>query len=474
VSLHPKQQAALRTKATEVLYGGSAGGGKSHLIRVTAIMFCYYVPGVQVYLFRRHYADLYKNHMDGAGSFPQMLATMVDSGEAKIIMGEIEFKNGSKIHLCHCQHDSDVTKYQGAEIHVLLMDELTHFSEKVYRFLRGRCRIGGLQVPEQFAGKLPMILCGSNPGGIGHNWVRATFVSAAPPMDIIRQGKLEGGMLRQFIPAKLEDNPTLTTNDPDYLDRLEGLGDAALVKAMRDGDWNIVSGGALDDVWTPRVTVPRFTVPSSWRVDRSFDWGSTHPFSVLWWAESDGTEAAMADGSKFSPPRGSLVLMHEWYGSVGPNQGLKMSPRDVAKGIVEREAALIAGAWISGAPKPGPADNQIDAVSQPGTPTIAGEMASEGVKWTASDKAPGSRKIGLELMRSRLRESGKERPEHAALYVMAHCINALSNWPVLPRDPRNPDDVDTNAVDHDYDSARYRVLAAKRQTAQLRPIRGLA
>ena len=464
LKLHKKQGAALKSKATEILYGGAAGGGKSHLMRVLAICFCFAVPGLQVYLFRRNYADLYKNHMEGAGSFVELLSPWLIAGKIKINASDnyIKFWNGSKIHLCHCQHDSDVTKYQGAEIHVLLVDELTHFSEKVYRFLRGRCRIGGLPVPEKFAGKLPMILAGSNPGGVGHNWVRSTFVNAAPPMEVVRQDKSEGGMLRQFIPAKLDDNPTLTTNDPDYLDRLEGLGDAALVKAMRDGDWNIVSGGALDDVWTDRVTVPRFKVPTSWRVDRSFDWGSSHPFSVLWWGESDGTEATLDDGSKFCSPRGSLVLLHEWYGAKGQNEGLKMSPRDVAKGINEREKSLLDSKWISAKPKPGPGDNSIAAVNQPGTPTIADEMKSEGVRWEQSDKAPGSRKIGLELMRSRIRESGKDRPENPAMYIMSHCISLLAHLPVLPRDKKNPDDVDSDAEDHDYDSARYRVLATKR------------
>lgn len=464
LELHPQQTKAFTSAATELLYGGAAGGGKSHLMRVAALAWCTEIPGLQVYLFRRLSDDLAKNHMEGPSGFPGLLAEWVDSGLVKFNGSKnfIEFWNGAKIHLCHCQYEKDLAKYQGAEIHVLLLDELTHFSEKIYRYLRGRCRIGGLKVPERYAGKFPRIVAGSNPGGVGHNWVRATFVNAAPLMEVVRQPKAEGGMLRQFIPAKLQDNPTLMTNDPDYLDRLEGLGDAALVKAMRDGDWNIVSGGALDDVWSQRVTVPRFAVPPSWRVDRSFDWGSTHPFSVLWWGEADGTEATLDDGSKFCPPRGSLVLAHEWYGSKGPNEGLKMSPRDVAKGIVEREAALLEGAWIASKPKAGPADNQISAVSQPGTPTIADEMSKEGVRWELSDKAPGSRKIGLELMRSRLRESGKERPERPALYVMGHCINALSNWPVLPRDPRNPDDVDTSAVDHDYDSARYRILAAKR------------
>lgn len=441
-------------------------------MRVLAVAFCYSVPGLQVYLFRRNFSDLYKNHMEGAGSFVEMLGPWIQAGKVKLNFSdnEIRFWNGAKIHLCHCQRDGDVLKYQGAEIHVLMMDELTHFSEKVYRFLRGRCRLGGLNIPPNFNGKLPMILCGSNPGGIGHTWVRKTFVSAAQPMEIVRQTKEEGGMLRQFVPAKLEDNPTLMENDPDYMERLEGLGDSALVKAMRDGDWNIVAGGALDDVWSSRVVVPRFKVPASWRVDRSFDWGSSHPFSVLWWAQADGTEATLDDGSTFAPPRGSLILLHEWYGAKGANEGLKLPARDVALGITAREHVLMQFGWVSVKPSPGPADNQIRAVSQPGVPTIADEMAQAGVHWTASEKSPGSRKIGLELMRSRIREAGKDHPERPALFVMAHCTNALDHWPVLPRDQDNPDDVDSDSEDHDYDAARYRVLATN-QTAKVLPLR---
>lgn len=462
LALHIRQSFAYESRATEILYGGAAGGGKSHLMRVAAIMWCATIPGLQVYIFRRLSDDLLKNHMEGPSGFPALLAEWIEGGYCKINWSRnfIEFWNGAKIHLCHCQYEKDVTKYQGAEIHVLMIDELTHFSEKIYRYLRARCRIGGLNVPKNMQGQFPRVVCGSNPGGIGHNWVKATFIDIAPPQTIVPVPKEDGGMLRQYIPAKLADNPTLAENDPDYADRLSGLGSPELVRAMLDGDWNIVAGGALDDVWTPRVVIPRFRVPHSWRVDRSFDWGSTHPFAVAWFAEADGTEATLDDGSAWCPPRGSLVMCHEWYGASGANVGLKMAPRDVGSGIIERETSLIAGKWIASV-RAGPADNQISAVSQPGTPTIADEMAQAGVRWMASDKAPGTRKIGLELLRSRLREAGKDHPENPALYIMDHCRSAIAQLPVLPRDPKNPDDVDTSAEDHMYDAIRYRVLASK-------------
>lgn len=401
--------------------------------------------------------------MEGPTGFPALLGDWIQSGFCRINWSKnfIEFWNGAKIHLCHCQYEKDVTKYQGAEIHVLLIDELTHFTQSIYRYLRARCRLGGLKVPAKYRGLFPRVICGSNPGGAGHNWVKATFIDLAKPLTITQMPKEEGGMLREYIPARLDDNPTLVENDPDYADRLSGLGSPELVRAMLEGDWNIVAGGALDDVWSDRVIVPRFRVPDSWRVDRSFDWGSSHPFAVCWWAEADGTEAEMSDGCKWAPPRGSLILCHEWYGAKGPNEGLKMSPRDVAAGIVEREMDLVESKWCK-QPRPGPADNSIAAVSQPGTPTIADEMGASGVKWTGSDKAPGTRKIGLELLRSRLREAGKDHPEDAALYIMDHCRNTIAQLPVLPRDPKKPDDVDTAAEDHIYDAIRYRVLAGKR------------
>ena len=459
LSLHNQQSVAYMSTANEILYGGAAGGGKSHLMRAKAIELAAFIPSLQVYLFRRLSDDLYKNHMEGPGGFLSLLAEWMGAGFVKFTGKKcLEFWNGSKIWLSHCQYEKDLVKYQGPEIHVLLMDELTHFTESQYRFLRGRCRLGSLKVPDKYKGLLPLILCGTNPGGVGHNWVKATFVDYAAPLEINRTQKKDGGMLRQYIPARLQDNPTLLENDPDYVDRLEGLGDPALVKAMLDGDWNIVSGGAFDDVWSSKCVLERFKVPKSWRIDRSFDWGSSHPFSVGWWAECDGTEAT----NGICPPKGTIIRIAEWYGAIGPNQGMKLSAKEISEGIIEREKDLTDAGWIATKPLAGPADNQINNVMQSSVPTIADDMAKLGVKWTSSDKSPGSRIIGLELMRGRLKEAKKDMPESPALYFMDNCRDSISTIPVLPRDKRKVEDVDTAAEDHIYDDVRYRILAAAR------------
>lgn len=461
INLHERQTIALETLGTEVLYGGAAGGGKSHLMRGASVLWSTMIPGLQTYLFRRKFPDLYKNHMEGPNGYPNMLARWVQAGYAKINYSEnaITFPfNGAKIHLCHLKDDKNMYDYQGAEIHVLLMDELTHFTEPVYRYLRGRVRLGGLVVPDELKACFPRILAGSNPGGIGHNFVKKTFITPAEPLQLVRQPPSEGGLLRQYIPAKLEDNPTMAINDPDYIHRLEGLGNPALVKAMKDGDWNIVAGGALDDVWSDRIKMPRFSIPSTWRLDRSLDWGSAKPFSVLWYAQADGTEAILPNGRRFCPPRDSIIVIHEWYGARGVNEGLKMPAKQVARGIIDMEQSLETGKWIARKVSPGPADNSIADTQNPKTPTIADDMGSKGVRWQKSDKKPGSRKIGLELMRTMLAESGKDHPEEPCLYIFDHCRNLLEHLPVLQRDEKDPEDVDSKQEDHDYDSLRYRVL----------------
>ena len=456
--LHPKQRTAITSPATELLYGGAAAGGKSHLLRVAAIFWCLLVPGIQVYIFRREFPDLYKNHMEGPGAFPVLLADLILRGLARIAYGknQIRFANGSVIHLCHCQYEKDVQGYLGAEIHILMIDELTQWTRKMYTFLRARVRLGGLKIPAWLKGQLPRVLNGTNPGGIGHNWVKADFVSIAPELALTEMPKKEGGMLRQYVPALLEDNPTMLENDPDYEAKLEGIGDPALVRAMRRGDWDIVSGGMFDDVWDAKVHVVKpFQIPDSWWIDRAFDWGSSKPFSVGWWAESDGT--ALPGQRHY--PRGTLFRIAEWYGWNGqPNEGSKMLAVEIADGIKAREQA--AGWQVAS----GPADSSIFDVENGNC--IADDMEKRGIYWERADKSPGSRKNGWEKLRQLLKASLTAPQEEPGLYVFNTCVHFIRTVPVLTRDPIKTDDIDTKAEEHVADETRYRVTAPRREWRQ--------
>jgi len=470
--LHPKQGEAFTSPAAELLYGGAAGGGKSHLLRVAAIAWCTDVPGLQVYLFRRTFPELFKNHMDGPGGFPALLAPWLAKGLVRInhSKGVIAFANGARIHLCHCQHRKDLSAYQGAEMHVLMIDELTQWPQDMYAFLRGRVRLAGLTVPERWRDRLPAILAGANPGGIGHAWVKAAFIDLAPPLTITRMAPSEGGMTRQYVPARLEDNPTLLRQDPDYEARLEGLGDAALVRALRHGDWDIVAGGLFDDLWArERHVVPAFRVPETWRLDRSFDWGSARPFSVGWWAQSDGSDYRLASGATRRSLRGDHFRVAEWYGWSGrPNEGCRMLAADIAKGILEREAALGAILGEGRRVRPGPADSAI--YDRENGNCIADDMAREGVFWLKAEKGPGSRKQGWQRLRALLK--GARSREAPGLFVFESCRHFIRTLPVLPRDELDPDDIDSAAEDHIADETRYRIYAPKRELQRVR-VRGL-
>lgn len=451
LELHPKQELAFNSLATEILYGGAAGGGKSHLMRVAAIIWCTLIPGLQVYLFRRLRDDLIKNHMEGPNGFRAMLAGWEACGFVKIIEDQIRFWNGSKIYLCHCKDEAHRFKYQGAEIHVLIIDELTHFTEVIYRFLRNRVRMVGITLPKAYEGKFPRILCGANPGGLGHQFVKATFIDGTTPLKVYRTAANEGGMLRQYIPARLEDNPSMTEQDPGYEDRLSGLGSEALVRAMRDGDWDIIEGAFFDCFSRPKHTCKPFTIPDTWTRFRAGDWGSAKPFAFGWFAVV-GDDFLTPDGRLL--PRGCLVMYREWYGvktdkegKFKPDAGVKLPARDVGIGVRERDQ-----------------DDRLSygvldpaAFAHNGGPSIAEMMQADGKGATfreADNKRVATRGAmgGWDQVRGRL--MGNE--DHLPMLVFFDiCIHTVRTLPALQHDDARPEDLDTTQEDHAADMVRY-------------------
>lgn len=480
------QALAISCTCDHILYEGTRGPGKTdaqlmYFRRHVGLGYGRFWTGV---IFDREYKNLDDLVNKSLRWFPKF------NDGAKFHASKADYRwvwpSGEQLLFRQVKKSTDYWQYHGQEFAFIGWNELSKYpTSELYDALmscnRTSFRPEDNPLPDgSLLPRIPLVIFSTtNPYGAGHNWVKARFIDVAPAGRVVRK------TVEVFNPQTQHREPLTTTQvrlfgsykeniylDPKYIAELEAIRDVNKRKAWLWGDWDIVAGGAIDDVWDrEKQVLPRFKIPSNWVIDRSFDWGSTHPFSVGWWAESNGEEVKMPDGTVRSFPKGSFIRIDEWYGTeeVGSNRGLKMSASDVAKGIVSREKGLLSDKWIQTTPAPGPADNQIFEVRERGTDSIAKKMEDHGVRWTHSDKGSGSRKNGLQLLRDRLQAS--KEGEGPGLYVMENCKAFISTVPVLPRDENDPDDVDTDAEDHPYDDVRYKVLAGNNRYATVIPLR---
>lgn len=400
---------------------------------------------------------------------------------------------GETLRFRHAKKPSDYEKLHGQEVSFLGYNELTkNPTSELYDLFMSINRnsfnpeintprdpkTGRYLTPD---GKpLPELRCEvfstTNPSGIGHSWVKRRFIDPAPSGHVVRrtnrvfnprtQQEEDVTITQVAIFGSYKENPLLP---PEYIAQLDNEPDPNRRRAWLEGDWDVTSGGALDDLWDSNVhVVDRFVIPESWYIDRTYDNGTRHPFSVGWWAESDGTEAEIVDkfgnAMPFCPPPGTLIQLFEYYGSdeIGTNKGIGLSSKAIAQKIVDIELSLLSSGWISRKPKPGAADNKIRETN-PDADNMEKIMANAGIRWLPSDKASGSRVVGLQLLRERL-QNAKEG-EGKAIYFMRNCRASIQTLPILPRDTKNLEDVDTASEDHAYDMVRYRILQGGRKTA---------
>lgn len=481
------QEFALDTRCHHTLYTGARGPGKTdtQLMRFRRRVGMGYGAFWRGIIFDREY----KNLDDLVNKSKRWFYRFNDG--ARFLESSSAYKwvwpSGEELLFRAADNEESYWDFHGQEYPYIGFNELTKYpTSEVYDMMQSLNRSSFTEKdwPKDSKGNpIPLpdipLECFStcNPYGAGHGWVKRRFIDVAPYGSVVKRE------IEVFNPRTQKKEKVVRTQvaifgsyreniylDPIYVATLESETDENRRKAWLLGDWDIVAGGAFDDVWNKATHIlPRFIIPKTWRVDRSFDWGSTHPFSVGWWAEANGEEAIIINGDgsvrRFCPPPGTFVQLYEWYGTkeIGTNKGLKLSAKEIAEGIKEIEASLLKDGWIPHKPHAGPADNQIRDVRESDVDTIEKKMADCGIRWLESDKSPGSRRNGLDLMRERLKAA--KTGEGVALYFMQNCLASISTIPTLPRDPKKPDDIDTTAEDHPYDMARYRVLRGSNRLA---------
>jgi hypothetical protein len=447
----------LASPIKELCFAGTRGNGKTDSILMGFAQYAGRGYGDQWrgVIFRREYKhldDIIAKSKRWFNQYDQRPKFLASASALKWV-----WPTGEELLLRAFENDDDYWNFHGHEYPYIGWEELTGWPTiDCYESMKS-CNRSSYQ-PEDGMPPIPVLIRSTtNPYGVGHNWVKRYFIDPAPYGRIITD---EEGNKRACLFGILSENPFLTD---EYLKVLKGITDPNKRKAWLEGSWDITSGGMFDDLWdSKKHVIEPFIIPSSWMIDRAFDWGSARPFSVGWWAQSDGTDATMQDGSKRSFPRGTLFRIGEWYGCSGkPNEGLYMTATKVAEGIVAREERMMIRARV----RPGAADSAIYTVTD--DQTIAQNMAKAGVQWIPADKRPGSRKNGWELMRNRLEAAalGDDRP---GLYVFDTCRDFIRTVPSIARDEKDPEDVDTEAEDHIADEVRYRILAAHRLLTQVK------
>ena len=431
------QEALISCPVFEVFYGGARGGGKTESSLGDWIEHSGRYGSDAAGLFiRRKLTQLEQVIRRSKALFLPLGARYNEQKKTWTMAG------GATLTFAYLETDSDAENYQGHSYTRVYVEEATNFpSADPINRLRATLRsAAGVPTGMRLTG---------NPGGPGHNWVKARYIDPAPQGYVILTEKTtievdgvlqEVALERVFIPSKISDNQLLLKNDPTYILRLRQSGSEALVKAWLEGDWSIVDGSFFNEFLYEEHVLSRDwldVIPRHSLRFRAFDWGSAKPFCCGWYVVSDET---------WGLPHGALLKYREWYGASGPNKGLKMSAELVAVGIRQREM----GEHVTY----GVADPSIFV--RDGGPSIAETMAVQGVSWRRSDNRRGP---GWEMLHQRLQGDPMTQPQRPMLYFLETCEDTIRTLPVLQHDETNIEDVDTDGEDHAGDETRYAVMS---------------
>jgi phage terminase large subunit len=446
-------------KVKFLLYGGALGGGKSYFLRwilVRLLMTWFQTKGlkrVQVMLACEDYPSLKDRQLSKIGlEFPMWLGRSYSDHASYGRCFVLKDEYGAGV-LCFRNLD-DPSKYQSSEWAAIGVDELTKNDVEVFTHLRMRLRWPGLTDTEC------LFLGATNPGGIGHNYVKALWMDKNFPIEFIKPVDYRG--MFAYVPSKAEDNPFL---DAAYWQMLGTL-PPHLRAAFKDGSWDVFVGQAFQE-WsrTYHVVEPmKPLVPEGRPIFMTFDWGFGKPFSIgWWWIDSDGRK----------------YRFQEWYGWNGtPDQGLRLTDSEIAEGIIKREQAMgftvkqdkVINPQITRICDPTCFNKKPDYKGGGQGPSTAEIFMNMGLNMRPGDP---SRVLKWRQFHEHLRVPAQPEPriatreemgsifglplvverERPMVQVYSSCIHFIRTVPSLVVDPNNIEDISSDGEDHVGDEA---------------------
>ncbi len=428
----PKQETFLRMAYDEAMFGGAKGPGKTDALLFDAT---YQVKrsNYKAIIFRRTFPNLLEL-IDRSHKWFKDKAHW--NGELK----RWTWPTGASLKFGHCKNEEDKYNYQGHEYQYMGFDQLEEFTEGQYRFLMAQNRSSDPNVK-------CFIRCTSNPGNVGHAWVKQRFIDQlkpdGTPKHFIRKGDEEievskgtpGSLSRAFLFATIHDNQILLNSDPGYMARLDQLPEK-LRRALKEGDWDAYEGQYFAE-WRRNIhVVDSFNKSKIHNIVIGLDYGFAKPASVGWYALL---------------PDGDIVRYREFYKEGYSYESLAKEILKLSKGEEIEYMVSDPAIWGDKAHHKPTGDSG----------EVKGESGAETMQNVIGKRFPiikgdNKRVIGWGRFREYLKAFRNAHNEVSAKFrVTQDCPNFIRTIPGLIHDDKNSEDLNTNGEDHPQDEARY-------------------
>jgi phage terminase large subunit len=455
----PKQEQFHASAAKYRLFGGAAGPGKSRALLMEAVLQANEYPGANTLLLRRTFPELEQSLLlYFRRDVPRELYDSFN--ESKHV---VTWHNGSTTRFGYCQRENDVYQYQGAEFLFIGIDELTLFTLRQWQFLtsRNRCPVPGA---------FPCMAGATNPGNIGHAWVKSLWIDKQPAPGMENPGEYDPADY-EFIPARVSDNP-IYAGDESYLKTLRAL-PSHLKRAFLDGDWEVFAGQYFDrfDFARHVVRAEEIDWKPWWPRWISIDWGFEHPAAAYWHAAlpAGNTVRDFAEDAKRDPSSGTdrqtqddnlrrVVTYREFVTR-------RTAPRDLAREIIARS--------VPSNSRGENAREKIDAIylspdafaRRTDEASIAEQMGDVFAAAGLPRPVPADDdRVGGWMLMYQMLDAGE-------WLLTENCIELIRTLPNLVRDSARVEDVEKMDGDDPADAARYGLKSryANRRAGQGRP-----